>query len=375
MKRLAIAAFVLLTLCAWTQAAVVSNQTLNNVALQSGNEYVSCVFRGKIELNGNVTVRNSKVDNASLYVKGSNNKILNNELWGGLEGAYFNNRPMIFTEGTDGLVIEGNLFRDGQYAIIGFHWNKLRLANNTFVNVYQGAHILAPKDDCYIGGNVARGLVRMMFEVQSHGGSVSNNLLVEKNVASAWRRVFNDSFFLSIVPDGGNNTRVIDNHCEGTPNDYNGPWENPTNASSRRMGFGIEFGSRSGEVSRNVIAGKWAVHICVSGGGTNANATIPVRDNKLYGQKGVDWGGFIKTESGPVNVQDVNNVKDENFNNRPPLPGALPPATQPVPPPATQPAPVTMVGSTIKDVKTVTTITVEDEYSDGTKRTRIITRP
>jgi hypothetical protein len=238
-------------------------------------------------------------------------------------GTFNNTGTAIFQAfNSDGLVIDNNRFHDwDKYGLIVFGVDRMRLVNNVFKNLYQGAHILNPGEGNTIANNRLTGLVRMGFEVQRHGSRTASNTLVERNVITHWRRVFNDSFGLSIVPDGSVNTVVRDNYIQ-LPGSRDGVvWERPK--GERRGGYGIEFGAKTGSVSGNVIGGIFANHIVISGGGGLHNTVIPVSNNRMYGIP--LWGnatsGWIVTESfggKGFGWSDVNNTREVDYARMPP---------------------------------------------------------
>jgi hypothetical protein len=286
-----------------------------------------------ISLNGdssNIAVQNFVIDGGGISLtEGRLYKdvtIRNNEFINTPRGTFHGSGPAIFQgQRSDGLRITGNYIHDTErYGMILFGVDRLTISNNTFENLMQGAHVLDVGEDCRVSFNRFKGMVRMGVEMQRHGPRTAKNLTVEGNVLTDWRKPFRDSFGLSIVPDGSENTRVINNYIQGVPRGWAGPWngEADRDGQGRRMGYGIEYGARNGEVTGNVVGGAFANHIIISGGGGRHDSVIEVRNNKLYGQP--LWSDWITTESyggDGFGFRDRDNVKDNDYNAMPGVPG------------------------------------------------------
>jgi hypothetical protein len=188
----------------------------------------------------------------------------------------------------------------------------------------QAGHIMDLGEDNTVSFNRLTGMVRMGFELQRHGGRTAVNTTVEGNVITDWRNPFRDSFGLSIVPDGSVNTRVINNYIQGVPRGWDGEWNHIVTRDDdvERMGYGIEYGARSGEVSGNVIGGAFANHIIISGGGGKHDGVIAVENNELYGTP--VWHDWITRESyggAGFGWTERNNLKDGDYDAMPAAPG------------------------------------------------------
>src|SRR5688572_2467642 len=273
-----------------------------------------------------VTVENLVLDGGGFAMKDgggfANVTIRNNEFVNTPRGTFNNNGPAIFGGGaSDGLTVTGNYVHGSdKYGLILYAVDNLTVANNTFENLMQAGHIMDLGRDNTVSFNRLTGMVRMGFELQRHGARTAENTTVEGNVITGWRNPFRDSFGLSIVPDGSVNTRVINNYIQGVPRGWDGEWNHIVERDDdvQRMGYGIEYGARSGEVSGNVIGGAFANHIIISGGGGKHDGVISVKNNKLYGTP--LWKDWITKESyggAGFGWRDVNNVKDGDFDAMP----------------------------------------------------------
>jgi hypothetical protein len=185
--------------------------------------------------------------------------------------------------------------------------------------------------DNTVSFNRLKGMVRMGFELQRHGERTAENTTVEGNVITDWRTPYRDSFGLSIVPDGSVNTRVINNYIQGVPRGWDGEW-NPIarrDGDGERMGYGIEYGARSGEVSGNIIGGAFANHIIISGGGGKHDGVIEVRDNQLFSTP--LWHDWITRESyggDGFAWTDENNSRVDDYDAMPQPPAVEQRATE-----------------------------------------------
>jgi hypothetical protein len=213
------------------------------------------------------------------------------------------------------LVIEHNRFHDyDHYGVIAYHIDRASVSRNVFSNIVQGAHLLAPKNDCTFSFNYGRGLTRMGLEVQRMGDVIAVNTTVEGNVFHDWKLPFRDSFGLSIVPDESINTRIINNYLCAS---FSGPWnaETRTGGQGERFGYGIEAGFASGVVEGNVVGGPWANHIVAS------HPDTLVTNNRLYGKP--VWQKHLAGEPGPGGFGSVvskNNRVELNMKKMPPPP-------------------------------------------------------
>ena len=115
-----------------------------------------------------------------------------------------------------------------------------------------------------------------------HAIDATRNMLVEGNVFFDWKLPFRDSFGLSIVAD---ESVTHADRQQLRPRRSHGRVERgerkPT-ARASSFGYGIEAGFSSGVVEGNVVGGPWANHIVAS------HKDTPVRNNKLYGEPGVE---------------------------------------------------------------------------------------
>jgi hypothetical protein len=252
--------------------------------------------------------------------------IRNNEFVNTPRGTFNNNGPAIFTGArSDGLTITGNHIHDSdKYGLILYAVDRLTVANNTFENLMQAGHIMDLGEDNTVSFNRLTGMVRMGFELQRHGERTATNTTVEGNVITDWRNPFRDSFGLSIVPDGSVNTRVINNYIQGVPRGWDGEWNHIVTRDDdvRRMGYGIEYGARSGEVSGNVIGGAFANHVIISGGGGKHDGVIAVENNAFYGTP--VWHDWVTQEShggDGFGWTDENNHTEDDFAAMPDAPG------------------------------------------------------
>ena len=254
--------------------------------------------------------------------------IRNNEFVNTPRDTFNRNGPAIFSGArSDGLTITGNYIHDtDKYGIILYAVDRLTVANNTFENLMQAGHVMDLGADNTISFNRLKGMVRMGFELQRHGARTAENTTVEGNVITDWRNPFRDSFGLSIVPDGSVNTRVINNYIQGVPRGWDGEWNHIVERDDdvKRMGYGIEYGARSGEVSGNVIGGAFANHIIISGGGGKHDGVIKVKNNELYSRP--LWHDWITKESyggDGFGWTDQNNRKVDDYDAMP-----QPPSTE-----------------------------------------------
>ena len=273
----------------------------------------------------NVTVENFIFDGGGLGMaegRMTNITIKNNEFVNTPKDRWNGNGPAIYAGvPNDGLTIKNNVIRDhDKYGMILFNSDNLTIRNNTLKNLSQGMHILNPGKNIDVSYNLLTGMVRMGIEMQRHGSRTAENVLVEGNVLKDWRRPFHDSFGLSIVPDGSSNVRVKNNYIRGVPRGWNGEWGNLGN-EGKRMGYAIEYGSKSGEVSGNVIGGAFANYVSVSGGGGLHSGTIPVHNNKFYGVPSwTDWIWKQAYTNNGFGYSDQGNLKDHNHGNMPGAP-------------------------------------------------------
>ena len=265
-----------------------------------------------------VTVENLVLDGGGF----ANVTIRNNEFVNTPRGTFNNNGPAIFAGGaSDGLTVTGNYVHGSdKYGLILYAVDNLTVANNTFENLMQAGHIMDLGKNNTVSFNRLTGMVRMGFELQRHGPRTATNTTVEGNVITGWRNPFRDSFGLSIVPDGSVNTRVINNYIQGVPRGWDGEWNVIAlrEGQGKRMGYGIEYGARSGEVSGNVIGGAFANHIIISGGGGKHDGVISVKNNELYGAP--LWRDWITKESyggAGFGWTDANNRKDGDYDAMP----------------------------------------------------------
>src|SRR5687767_7880465 len=217
----------------------------------------------------NVVVENFIFDGGGLgMAEGRADKITikNNEWVNTPRDRWSGNGPAIYIGvNNDGVQIRNNVIRDhDKYGMIIFNSDNLTIRNNTLKNLSQGMHILNPGKNIDVSYNLLTGMHRMGVEMQRHGSRTAENVLVEGNVLKDWRRPFHDSFGLSIVPDGSRNVRVKNNYIGGVPRGWNGEW-GPIGDEGRRMGYGIEYSSHSGEVSGNVIGGAFCNYVAVGG--------------------------------------------------------------------------------------------------------------
>jgi parallel beta-helix repeat protein len=277
--------------------------------------------------SNNVTVENFVFDGGGLGMsegRMNNITIKNNEWVNTPQDRWNGEGPAIYAGvANDGLKILNNVIRDhDKYGIILFNSDNLTIRNNTLRNLRQGMHILNPGRNIDVSYNLLTGMVRMGIEMQRHGSRTAENVLVEGNVLKDWRRPYYDSFGLSIVPDGSTNVRVKNNYIQGVPRNWNGEWGNTGN-EGRRMGYAIEYGSRNGEVTGNIIGGAFCNYVSVSGGGGLHSQIIPVHNNKFYGVP--SWTDWIWKQSYTNNgfgYSDQGNLKDPNFGNMPGAPNA-----------------------------------------------------
>jgi hypothetical protein len=276
----------------------------------------------------NVVIENFVFDGGGLGMSEGqlfrNITIRNNEFVNTPRGTFNGNGPAIYSGvRSDGLKIVGNYIHDSdKYGFIIYSADRLTITHNTLKNLSQGGHILDPGKDIVLSFNKLQGMVRMGFEMQRHGSRTAENVTVEGNVLTDWRRPFHDSFGLSIVPDGSHNVRVINNYIQGVPRGWGGQWGPQTSGNEgKRMGYAIEYGSHSGEVSGNVIGGAFCNYVSVSGGGGQHSGTIPVKNNKFYGVP--SWTDYIWKQAYTNNgfgYREENNLKDPNLNNMPSAP-------------------------------------------------------
>ena len=272
-----------------------------------------------------VTIENLVLDGGGIAMtsgKFENVTIRNNEFRNTPRNTFNGNGPAIFGGArSDGLTITGNYIHDtDKYGVILYAVDRLTVANNTFENLMQAGHVMDLGADNTISFNRLKGMVRMGFELQRHGARTAVNTTVEGNVITDWRNPFRDSFGLSIVPDGSVNTRVINNYIQGVPRGWDGEWNHIVERDDdvKRMGYGIEYGARSGEVSGNVIGGAFANHIIISGGGGKHDGIIQVKDNQLFSTP--LWHDWITKESfggRGFGWSDRDNRKVDDFDDMP----------------------------------------------------------
>jgi hypothetical protein len=189
-----------------------------------------------------------------------------------------------------GLVVERNMFRDfAEWGAIIYHVDRGSFSHNTFTNITQGAQIVNPYDDVKVSFNRGTGLHRMGLEIQQFtaDGRPCKRLVVEGNVFLDWREPYWDSFGLSVMPQNGQDVRIVNNYLLAS---HEGPMGEPDSSGVKRWGYGIEAGFRSGAVEGNIVAGNWANHIVVSMPNT------PVRNNRLFGRP--SWKKYVTGEPG-----------------------------------------------------------------------------
>jgi hypothetical protein len=136
---------------------------------------------------------------------------------------------------------------------------------------------------------------------------------VEGNVFYDWANPYWDSFGLSIMAQTAKNTRVVNNYCRAS---RTGDFSTGDSSGVKRWGYGIEYGTNTGECSGNVVIGPWANHVICS---TQGNL---INNNRLYGRP--TWQHMIGGEPGiggkwgtPV---DRDNLKEPDESKAPPPP-------------------------------------------------------
>lgn len=236
-----------------------------------------------------------------------------------ISGNAFQNIPghaIKCTMRNDRLVIEDNTFRNvrGYGAVELYHMNRGSFSRNSLVDCSHGGHILGPLDDCTFSFNRGTGLTHMGLEVQRSGDSVSRNMLVEGNVFYDWKLPYCNSFGLSIMAEGGRNTRIIGNYLRAS---RVGPWNPNLEGQGERFGIGIEAGFDSGIVEANVIGGPFAHFI------TSSGPEMLVKNNRFFGQpkwkKAIArWPGI----HGKGTFVDKDNSWNRDFDEMPPPPAA-----------------------------------------------------
>jgi len=226
------------------------------------------------------------------------------------------------TVASDLIAIERNTFINisGYGALEAYSPSRLSYSYNRVIDSIHGGHILGPLADCKFNYNRMSGLKIMGLEIQrdSSATSVSTNMQVVGNVIWGWKTPAYGAFGLSVVAEGGFNTRIANNYLSnsfapGSDFDPNMP------GPERQFGPAIEAGFETGVVENNISGGPnvWTAHVGAAG------IDMLVRNNKFYGFPGYGNDAWVKSWPsihGMGTPIDENNLKDTNRANTPDVP-------------------------------------------------------
>jgi len=223
---------------------------------------------------------------------------------------------------SDGAIIERNTFIDirAYGTIEAYTTTRMSYSYNRIIDSAHGGHIIGPLDDCKFNYNRISGAKKMGLEIQRNapGTSVSKNMEVIGNVVYDWKLPTNGAMGLSIIAEGGLNTRIANNYISNAfaPGSNFDP---APGGPLRQFGPAFETGFATGVIENNTSGGPntFVAHIAVAG------QNSMVRNNRMYGTPsyGPDkwiakWPGI----HGYGTFTDQNNVKDPTRANTPALP-------------------------------------------------------
>jgi hypothetical protein len=223
---------------------------------------------------------------------------------------------------SDRAIIERNTFIDirAYGTIEAYTTTRMSYSYNRIIDSAHGGHIIGPLDDCKFNYNRISGAKKMGLEIQRNapGTSVSKNMEVIGNIVYGWKLPTNGAMGLSIIAEGGLNTRIANNYISNSFAPGSG-FDPAPGGPLRQFGPAFETGFATGVIENNTSGGPntFVAHIAVSG------QNSMVRNNKMYGTPsyGPDkwiakWPGI----NGYGTFIDQNNLKDTNRANTPTLP-------------------------------------------------------
>ncbi len=265
---------------------------VQGTVLRSGTE-----FAQRLEHNArDITISNLRLEGAGVFMGNAgvyrNIRIVNNHF------DDMNGHAIKMTSNSDGVVIEHNTFTNirGYGAIETFNTNRLSYRFNRLIDVKHGGHILAPLEDNNLSYNHMTGLTSMGLEIQSHGGSISRNLLVEGNVIHSFRSTNSQAMGISMACPYGINTQINNNYIHANL----APGQQWVSAPERLPAIGhlLELMYDQGSVRGNVLGGTYFFPI---GAGTRhqppAYSSV-IENNKMYGKSIVPLAPITGQPSG-----------------------------------------------------------------------------
>lgn len=185
--------------------------------------------------------------------------------------------------------------RAGAAGVFGYRADDSSFSGNTFVDVYQGMSLIfgGGKEqgrNIVVAGNTGDGVSRMGIEIQGQDPpqpGETTNLLVQGNHFVNWTAPVSDgnTIAYSIVTDGGQGTRVLDNYAQGKV----------------RTGYGIEISGPGAIVNGNYIDGF-------------AGGVIGYSPNEMItGNNTINQSGRAITDYGPQDITITGNTNDDRI--------------------------------------------------------------